>query len=72
MVLAILSVVLCCKGIVPQLVYKAFLIITFVYFGLFWLGYFIGIGPLKFIREGILKDHEDELEELGRKKQPWE
>ena len=44
----------------------------FVYFVLFFLGAILRKGPLKYIGLGVLKDREEELEELKPPKQPWE
>jgi len=47
-------------------------IILFVYAMLYILGLYFGIGPLKYINNEIVKDHESDLDNYKRPKQPWE
>ena len=71
-VLVSLSILTCCTGIVPRALHTLLFISAIAHFLLFWAGYFMGIGPLKKLKQGMLKDHENELKELGDKKRPWE
>jgi len=47
-------------------------IILFIYAMLFVFGFYLKTGPLKYINKKIVKDHEAELKNYKRPKQPWE
>lgn len=71
-VLVLLSIGLCCEEKIPNAIHSVLFIFTFLYLIVFFFGYVFNLGPFSYISKAIVKDHKDELEELGSKKQPWE
>lgn len=66
------AIITCCETYIPNIFNSIIFVAALSYFWLLFLGAIAGIGPLRHIKEGHMKDHAEYLEENGPAKQPWE